>query len=446
MRLKSSFIFESFLLLLIVACPLWGGLVLHTPLSVVQIISFLLFLFLLSKVTLSTPAKALYPSGLPFILLFLGVVLLQLIPLSQGILQIVSPRIFSLHQECFPQALKLGSSHLSIYTHATQKELVMFLSSFFVFLIVINRIEKRQEFERLFLTLIIWGVLLSLYGVVKKYFILEKEVVTPFSTFGNKNHFAGYMTMITPLALGYALACKDRTKKVLFGFIAAFMCASIFLSLSRGGSIGLIFSLGVMVFLLARERVIKGKFWIVGVSLLVAVVLILIAGPEPIKKRFLLFWHGLAGRLALAADARKIVRDFPLFGVGWGAFRYIFPSYQTITTYPFFYYYLHNDHLQLIVETGFIGGFFYFAFLFVLLKEIFTKLFERKDSFVRSMVLGGMCGLLGIMVQGFFDFSFHIPGISLSFWLILGLIYKCVHIHFYSNTEHEGYEARDRLL
>jgi len=177
---------------------------------------------------------------------------------------------------------------------------------------------------------------------------------------------------------------------------------------------------------------IKEKYWTIGIVAVLATILVLIAGTGPIEKRFFYLWQDRyvqAIRWFMVKDSVKMVRDFPLFGVGWGNFQYIFTLYRKII-YNRYVVHLHNDHLQLIIETGLIASFFYFSFLFKIFKDILTKLKTRKDPLVKSLAMGGICGLLGVMLHSIVDFNFHIPAIAILFWLILGLTYKLVNTHF----------------
>ncbi|MEM7816908.1 MAG: hypothetical protein QXZ20_03270, partial [Candidatus Aenigmatarchaeota archaeon] len=134
-------------------------------------------------------------------------------------------------------------STLSIYPLVTKIEIIKFISFVSAFFLILNIFEKKEQFKRAVLIIIFLGLVLSFYGLIKKYFILEKEITGSFSTFGSRNSFAGYMLMVASLAIGYTLTYQDKAKKLIFSFISAILCASIFLSLSRAGSLSLIFSL-----------------------------------------------------------------------------------------------------------------------------------------------------------------------------------------------------------
>ncbi|MDP2922583.1 MAG: O-antigen ligase family protein [Candidatus Omnitrophota bacterium] len=424
---------ESFLIFLIIFTPLFYGSVEILPLTIIELTSFLFLLLLFLNLALSS-SKIFYPAYIYILIIFIFVAILQLIPFPNFLLKVISSKTLFLYERYSDYLSPSQTHHLSLYSLPTKEEIAKFIAFFIIFFGVMNVLKKKSQFRRLILMIIFLGLILSLYGVAKKYFILGKETARSFSTFGNRNHYAGYMVMIAPMAIAYALYSQNNFKKIIFGFIGAIISASIFLSLSRAGSLSLVFSLTLMSFLLIREGTIKKTYWIIGILVILGIIFISLAGLEPIRDRFMLSWQGLFGRWKIVRDSFGMFRDFPLFGIGWGNFRYIFPLYQTEAIFPTYYKYLHNDHFQLVVELGLVGSALYFIFLFKIFKDIFIELNRRHDYFVKGIVLGGICGLSGVIFHSFFDFNFHIPATSFLFWLILGLIYKCVHTHFYNST------------
>jgi len=426
---KNLFIFEIFLIILIIFTPLFQGSVLLLPLSIFQLVSFILLTIFILQVHKEPAYKIIYPEGSIFIIIFIIITLFQLIPLPYIFLKIISPKTAEFYRDYLPDFTSSGLYPLSLYALPVKQELIKFISFFAIFIIALNTIKRKEQFERLFLIIIIWAATLSLYGVIRKYFILEKEISNSFSVFGNRNHFTAFMEMAVPLTLGYSLYCRDKFKKLLFGFIGTVISLSIFLSLSRGGSLSLIFSLALMVYLLKRDWVIQEKYWVLGAGCILMVILLSTVGLDPIKHRFNLLHEGISQRLVIVQDSFRIIKDFPFLGVGWGNFQFVFPSYRTFFSRGY-YFYSHNDYLQLIVETGLIGFSFFFLFIFSVIRSIFKQLGTRKDPFTRSMVIGGLCGLFGVLMHSLVDFNFHITAVSFLFWLLLGLVYKCVFTGF----------------
>jgi O-antigen ligase len=413
------------------------------PLLIFEFAAFLVFFLFLGYSWYST--KIYYPDSSHLLIIFILIAICALIPLPDFLLKIISPKTFNLYNQYSIYLDQAKIHSLSFYSLATKEGIIKFIAFLIIFFVAANCVNKREQFKRLFLIIISLGVILAFYGIAKKYFILGKETTHSFSTFGNRNHYAGYMIMIASLATGYALYCQNKFKRFIFGFASAIICASVFLSLSRAGSLSLLFSLTLIFLLLKKDGRIAKSYWIIGLVVILALFLVSAAGFSAIRDRFMLFWQGLFGRWTVVRDSLGMLRDFPFFGVGLDNFQYVFPIYQKRPTFPSYYEYLHNDHFQLIVETGLIAAAAYFFFLFKIFREIFKKLKERNDSFIKGVTLGGLCGLLGVIFHSFFDFNFHIPATSFLFWLILGLIYRCVHTHFhYYTPENDRQVQNDR--
>ncbi|MCF7908137.1 MAG: O-antigen ligase family protein [Candidatus Omnitrophica bacterium] len=423
-----DWLFEAILVFLIVFVPLGYGSVKGTFLFVVQITILVILALYLAR-SFPGQLQIVYPRQTYLLVVFIAIVIFQILPLPQAAIKFISSKTYFFKHNYMPLDSQSGFLSLSFYRAATKAESINLLSFLILFLVTLNTIKKRSQFERLFLTIIIWGAILSFYGVIKKYFIINAEITGAFSTFGNRNHFAGYMVMVAPLAVGHALYYRDKAKKIIFGFLAVLISASVFISLSRAGSLSLIFSLLLMGIFSKRKFLIKSSGWIIPLVLIFGLGLVLIPGLAPIKARFIMIEEGFLGRLKIAANSLAIIKDFPLFGIGLGNFSYIFPYYQEFAWSKFFYH-LHNDHLQMVVETGLIGAFFYLGFIVTIFKSILKKISQRQDSFVKIITLSGACGLIGVLLHSFFEFNFHIPATTFLFWLILALIYKCVNTQF----------------
>jgi hypothetical protein len=355
------------------------------------------------------------------------------------LLRIISPHTYLLRQQYSLDFSNFGFSQLSFYPLATIEELIKFVSFLFVFVCVLNIFEKKEQFERITLILIFLGLLLSFYGVVTKYFFLQKQITLSFSTFGNRNHFAAYMIMIAPLSVTYALYCKNKNKKIIFGFISTIICSAVFLSLSRAGSISLIISLAFLFYLVVKEKSHGKQYWIIAAVVIFAFILVSLSGFGPIQDRMSILRDGLVGRWLTVSDSLNILKNFPFFGIGLGNFKYVFTLYQKSKQATIYYDYLHNDHLQFLIETGLICATLSLVFFFNLFKNVLVGLNKRHDPFAKTIIMGGFCGLLGVIMHSFVDFNFHIPAVALLFWFLLGLTYKCLSTHFYSSgtTEDE---------
>ena len=151
--------------------------------------------------------------------------------------------------------IAFGEVQVTFNSSAVGREIIKTLCYVFVFIVAFNINNKKSQFNRILTTIIGLGVFLSAYGIVKRYFFQVNEVTRVSSTFANADHFAGYLIMIVPIALGYALYSTKVIKKYLFGVSAAFMSATIFLTFSRAGILSLVLTIIFMFFLLRDIKI-----------------------------------------------------------------------------------------------------------------------------------------------------------------------------------------------
>jgi len=122
-----------------------------------------------------------------------------------------------------------------------------------------------------------------------------------------------------------------------------------------------------------------------------------------------------------------LIKDHP-FGIGLEAFKQVFPVYNVSNFLNVQYIYLHNDYLQLLVETGWIGfsalvvGFYVF-----LVKSVFKIRHMRLQSNpIRFFLsIGALSGLVSIAFHSFFDFNLHMPANCVYFVMLIGIVYNC---------------------
>ena len=432
---------ELILISLIIFAPLNAGSAKPFGYTILQLTSLLIFLIFIARLAVISKPKVIYPPATVFMVCCFAVILFQLVPLSQNTIKALSSQTIQLYKQYLPSIESSSRYTLSIYPFATKAKLAQLFAAFVLFFVTVNVMDNKRKFERVLAIIIFWAAGLAFYGIMKKFFIsggwVHADANTSFSTFYHRNAYAGYMTMIAPLSIGYALACKDIYKRIFFGFLAAVISVSVFATLSRGGSLSLIFAILLLAFLSIRKFSIKDNLWVIAVIIIIIIILSMIVGMGALTNKIsdLFGRSGFITRTTVVRESLPIVKDFPLFGVGLGNIQYIFTKYKTVED-MFYYTHIHNDHLQFLVETGFIASIFCLLFFIMVFKNILIQLKKIQDSFCRNVVAGGVSGLFAISLHAFADGVLQVPASLFMFWLILGLTYRCGYINF-------GYE-RDK--
>ena len=103
----------------------------------------------------------------------------------------------------------------------------------------------------------------------------------------------------------------------------------------------------------------------------------------------------------------EIIKENPVFGIGFGGFRYGVSRYIDISgdTVP---EQAHNDYLEYIASGGFVAVIFAVWFIFNFVSDVKRKFAEPSDNFSLAVSIGAISGIVGISIHNLFDFSLQI--------------------------------------
>jgi O-antigen ligase len=170
--------------------------------------------------------------------------------------------------------------------------------------------------------------------------------------FGNPNDLAMNMVVFLPFALVWAFRRRvPLPQRAAAGLCAALMLATIVLTRSRGGAVGLVAMMGVLALGSLRVRPA------IAATMLAAVILAAPLAPAS-------FWERMSSiadaqkdatgsrqaRLDLMQDAWNVFLDHPILGIGLGQFVNYDPSGRRGA-----WHVTHNAYLQVATELGVVG-------------------------------------------------------------------------------------------
>lgn len=255
---------------------------------------------------------------------------------------------------------------------------------------------------------------------------------TPFGPFVNKNHYAGWMVMVLPVALADVLArvasrsragrvdwsgllramAGERAGRLVFGIVAVgIMGLTIVLTASRSGMASVAIALAVLggaIWLRPETRAARRALTAGLVALAGSAVVW--GGATGTVARFGESVGGFAGRWHAWQDTVRIVRDFLPFGTGVGTYAQAMLVYQTGDRTAI-YQQAHNDYLQLLAEGGVLVAIPAVLAFGVICALIWRRLSAPDDDVTtRWMRTGAVAGLVGIAAQSVVEFSLQMPG------------------------------------
>lgn len=314
------------------------------------------------------------------------------------------------------------------YRHETVAQFMNYVAYGLIFLISTDIFRREREVRSLLLSLAVLGFLLALVGSVqeftaegKLYWIRTPQ--NPAGTFGpyaNRNHYAGVIEMLFPFALLGALKPNlDNSKRIVLGFAALLMIATVFLCGSRGGFISVAFQ---MVFL-AVLILWRSRHMTLILTLTLAFVLTGAFGTWLGSDRLIgrlgdLKNGGTFSRMQVVKDGVAMFQQHPWTGWGLGNFPIVYPKFRTFAT-DLFVNEAHNDFVQLLVETGILG----FGAGLLLLAIVFRRGFQQLrnadyGTWRTAAIAASLAGVVGITIHSLFDFNLQIPANALLFYVL----------------------------
>jgi len=241
-----------------------------------------------------------------------------------------------------------------------------------------------------------------------------------FGTYVNRNHYAGLVEMLIPLAVAGAVPTirRFRSKGGLLVFLALFPITSLLLSGSRGGFVSLTVEALVattVIFLYAPWRALKTAAT-TGASLILSAALLFFWIASSQNEEHLAILANATqsievtwgDRWSVARDSLRILRDRPWLGSGLGSFETVLPRYQSFPS-DLIWDHAHNEYAEALAETGSTGGALVLFTLGLFLWLVFRNLGERLRHSIGWIQFGAALGCCGLLVHSFVDFNLHIP-------------------------------------
>jgi len=242
-------------------------------------------------------------------------------------------------------------------------------------------------------------------------------------TFINRNHYATFLAMALPFALGLALPASTEGKpastwrgrllsvgdreaitRILAGACAAAIWLGLLLSSSRAG-LGAAF-LAALLVLVPRRRA-RAARWAGAIAAVVLLGLLTrelarLPGERLLSARIDL--HAPGGRLSVWRDAGRLVATRPGLGWGLGTFEGTYPTVRSLDV-SLEYDHAHNDWLEWSVEGGLATT--------VLAVALGLLLIRRTHDVARA-------ALAAVLFHAIWDFSLRIPSIPVTAAAVAG--------------------------
>lgn len=382
----------------------------------------------------------------PLLLAGVGLVVLQVLRLPQGMLERLSPRLGELLSHWQAGGSLPRWDQVSLMPGETIDSLMVLMSYVLIFVVAIQRIRSEQDSFRLMKALACTATLMAAFGLLQyatsngRFFWFYENPFTDTDrvvkgAFTNRNHFASFLALgVGPLVWCLtSAAVRARSNdpapqptllspSSVMGLVVLATSVVVFgslLSLSRGGAIALGVAFVVSGVTLYRSALVSGQLAAAAVCVVVTTCGLMAAyGEEQIQKRLdqiasvdveQLDSHD--GRRAIWAANIAGIREFPVAGTGVGSHREVYPIYMEDSGADYRNEFTHaeNGYLQVGLETGVTGLCLLGACFLLALFWTFKGLGRHDRPMVTAAQAASLSGLLVSLVHSGADFVWYVP-------------------------------------
>jgi O-antigen ligase len=363
------------------------------------------------------------------------VIAAQLVPISASMRNVVSPKLAAVNRELYFDARDTAVP-LTVDRDATAEALALAVGVVLFFWCA-RTILGAGGLRRTVRVVAFCGLVASAVAIIQHatapgllYWTWRpvSRGASPYSPFVNKNDLAAWLVMAIPLTVGYLVARIDaRHRQGLPSWLqaslddngawllggACAMTAALIVALSRSGLAA--FAAGFAAFAwMSRSRVsAQGRWWFLAGAGVLVIIAATYGNTGAMWRRLAeTMAGGLGGRREIWRETWRIIADFPLTGVGVGAYARAMSTYQP--PHLFAFNHAHNEYLQVLAEGGVVlTGCVAIAILAGVVQIARTTRRDRSPAFwIRA---GAVSGMVGIMLQSIWDTALRLPANAVLF-------------------------------
>jgi O-antigen ligase len=384
-------------------------------------------------------------------IIFFVLLAFQLLPLPLFLLNWLSPGVARVLE---PVAGALPAFHpLSLIPAETALALARFLAYALFFIALLRVNWDKKDIFIIYATVIASGVAQVIFGLVKlgegnKYFFLlfmeDDPSLTRYGflrgTIYNADHFAFYLELLFPLALGLLFArlhlfdpgqslrekilhiADDRPLILLF-LAPIILAAGIYLTGCRSGIAVLVLSTLFFAQMSVYLRINFSFRKNLRLVFILATLLAVFIGLQSTLEKFLSGSYIGGGRIDYWSNSLSMFRDFPVFGTGLGTFKYAYFLYGKEAGWLT---HAHNEYIENMADMGVLAFIVFFALIAFLVFSLLRMWVTRRHPEVKPAVLGVLTAMFAAAFHSFFDFSLRVPANAYLFLALLALGLKLV--------------------
>ena len=357
----------------------------------------------------------------------------------------ISPNALSIPLSLFIIALLLSLTQAQNLSRAVVV-LTFILFTIALAILAVNFVNNRENLQKTIFVLFLSSLIVGLFGLFQfggdviglpQTLTLLKEGYTS-KVFGFPRiqafsmeplYLANYL--LIPLSIGLALFVNRQNEPIKRSWLVillVLLMVNFILTVSRGGYLGLVGTCLVLFFFFLRRLLTWKNILIAAVAAAVIIYGVAFALARSqyratneflghIQFKDITEGESIEGRLVTFKNALRAYGQSPWLGIGvgnYGPWAKNYPPVAPKTGWDI----VNNQYIELLAETGLVGLVAFIIMLIVLIVRSLVALRYTTDIFLKSVLIGLLAALIGILIQYNFMSTLYIIHI----WVLIGML------------------------
>jgi len=297
-----------------------------------------------------------------------------------------------------------------------------------IFFLTVNNVKDVTQFKKLARILILITTIAGAYGIFQHFTridffgnvkYLQKSFARSTGFFNAPLTFGNYILLVLPVVIGLSFYSNTRKEKRWLQLSSLIILTAIVFSYGRGVWLGLIGGLVFMAILRSKKLLL---FVVTGI--IVGSMFLAFLPSSRFTRRVMGTFkskRSVGDRIYFLVGSMRIIRDYPITGLGWEGFRIIYPRYKPAEGRQLACH-AHNNFLDVAVDSGLLGLGIFLWLLITIYKVGFHIFKEFEDGYFKGISWGFLGSFTAFLIAGLSQYNFGDSEVVMLFYFLLGMV------------------------
>jgi len=293
------------------------------------------------------------------------------------------------------------------------------LAQFVIIFWVANVVQDKKQRDLLVGIIIVAGVISALNGL-SLFFNpdFSGNRIDFVGTMSSVATFSGTLMLVGMMTLGKALFQKPKKYWLFWSVGIISLC--LLLSLTRQAWLGFFVGGGFLVYFWNKKYLLVIPLLLAG---------LLLFSPDKVKNRMLSMTNikipAVQARINLWKGGLEIFKDYPVTGCGYKCVDLVHSQYPDPTGEVAYYKGMHNNIVQLLIDTGVIGlGFWisiWVTYFIEILKRFRALAKQTYQNNSQGILMGSLAAAIAFLIGGFFETNIYDSEVAMLLYFLMGI-------------------------